>query len=263
MLCERLPLHIFFRPPSAGIVPGGDDEDDELVHGGSDRGVKGLELIVRREQRNAHGALAAADGTRETDSARAAAAQLIDPHVIVLLFDLVLPALPVDAAAAGSVGMAIVGETPALPAADGACAAVCALCELYAELLIHLEDTASAVAGSAATLRQYSPAAAILQALAWRVPQFVLRLWPLLRQLCVADAAVRARSTASALFLFAAAYSHQVGRGGRALAGRCLFAARSDRSKPNCVSSSLLMTKNSMSCNDHFLSALRRSSPIC
>ena len=72
-------------------------------------------------------------------------------------------------AAAGSVGMAIVGETPALPAADGACAAVCALCELYAELLIHLEDTASAVAGSAATLRQYSPAAAILQALAWRV----------------------------------------------------------------------------------------------
>ena len=234
MLCERLPLHIFFRPPSAGVLPGGDDEDDELVHGGSDRGVKGLELIVRREQRNAHGALAAADGTRETDSARAAAAQLIDPHVIVLLFDLVLPALPADAAAAGSVDMVIEGETPARPQLTTRARPLRAV-RLYAELLIHLEDTASAVAGSAATLRQYSPAAAILQALAWRVPQFVLRLWPLLRQLCIADAAVRARSTASALFLFAAAYSHQVGRGARALAGGVRFPVRSDRSKPTAL----------------------------
>ena len=50
----------------------------------------------------------------------------------------------------------------------------------------------------------------ILNALAWRVPSFVRRLWAPLRRLWAADPAARTGRTSSALFVFCAAYSYQL-----------------------------------------------------
>jgi len=203
------PLAVLDGPANAGdaglaVEEAEDEDDDMIVHGSIGNGVKGLELLVARELRQAAagaGAGASAGAGAEAEAGADTSLQLASAPMIIQLFEAVLAPHPPPS------GQPVANcEAPLL-----------ALCAIYGKLLVHSRSALDTMAG------RYSGAAAsastILNTLALgRVQGFVARLWAQLQPEVAhyADEATDARAAGlsptvrMALFLFCATYSHQL-----------------------------------------------------
>ena len=195
------PLAVLDGPANASgaglaVEEAEDEDDDPIVHGSIGNGVKGLELLVARELRQA-----AAGAGADAGAGAGTSLQLASVPMIIQLFEAVLAPDPTPS------GRPVAHrEVPLL-----------ALCAIYGKLLVHSRSALDTMAG------RYSGVAAsastILNTLALgRVQGFVARLWAQLQPEVAhyADEATEARAVGlsptvrMALFLFCATYSHQL-----------------------------------------------------